>query len=91
MICLAMFHSRYTVDFVDTDAGGVVYHTRYLEMAERARAAMLRHIGLSNKQLLQVNMIFPVTNLTCRFHKPAKLDDTIDTVSYTHLTLPTKA
>ena len=35
------------VYFEDTDAGGVVYHSRYLNFFERARTEMLRARGVS--------------------------------------------
>ncbi|MDI9407767.1 MAG: YbgC/FadM family acyl-CoA thioesterase [Candidatus Pacebacteria bacterium] len=34
------------IAYADTDAGGVVYHARYLEIAERARLEMLRDCDL---------------------------------------------
>ena len=34
------------VQYEDTDAGGVVYHSNYLNYAERGRSAFLRHIGI---------------------------------------------
>jgi acyl-CoA thioester hydrolase len=65
------------VSFADTDAGGIVYHTKYLEIAERARAAWLRANGLSNKSLLEQNVLFTVTKLECHFRKPAYLDSVL--------------
>lgn len=38
---------RLRVYVQDTDMGGVVYHSRYLDFAERARAELLRAQGLS--------------------------------------------
>lgn len=63
------------VDFADTDAGGVVYHARYLEWAERARAAMLRQAGLSNVALQQQGAVFAVRRLQVGYDQPARLDD----------------
>ena len=34
------------VQYEDTDAGGVVYHSNYLNYAERGRSAFLRTIGI---------------------------------------------
>ena len=34
------------VQYEDTDAGGVVYHSNYLNYAERGRSAFLRYIGI---------------------------------------------
>ena len=39
------------VYFEDTDAGGVVYHSRYLNFFERARTEMLRAMGISQTEL----------------------------------------
>ncbi|WP_366655902.1 thioesterase family protein [Fodinicurvata sp. EGI_FJ10296] len=38
--------SYYKVCFGDTDAGGVVYHARYFEMAERGRNALMEEFGV---------------------------------------------
>ena len=32
--------------YEDTDAGGIVYHSKYLNFAERARAEFLRKLSL---------------------------------------------
>lgn len=69
------FTFPWSVDFADTDAGGVVYHTLYLEWAERARAAILRTLGLSNAALQQQGIVFAVHTLTVHYHRPARLDD----------------
>ena len=71
------FHHPWHVDFADTDAGGVVYHARYLEWAERARAAMLRELGWSNAALQQQGIVFAVHTLTAHYHRPARLDDAL--------------
>ena len=31
--------------YSDTDAGGIIYHGRYLDMAEHARTELFRHVG----------------------------------------------
>ena len=41
------------VYFEDTDAGGVVYYANYLLYAERARAEMLRELGVESSGLMQ--------------------------------------
>ena len=38
--------SQFRVVYADTDAGGVVYHARYLDIAERARAEMMFDLDL---------------------------------------------
>jgi acyl-CoA thioester hydrolase len=60
----------------DTDAGGVVYHARYLNFFERARTEMLRHLGVSNSELQQEHgLIWVVLDLHLAFRQAARLDD----------------
>jgi acyl-CoA thioester hydrolase len=66
-----------TVAFCDTDAGGVVYHTKYLEFAERARAEFLVSLGLSNQVLWTKGFVFAVTDMTVKYHRPAVLGDSL--------------
>ena len=39
------FILRLRVYYADTDAGGIVYHARYLDFAERCRTELLRAVG----------------------------------------------
>ena len=36
-----------TVAYADTDVGGVMYHGRYVELAERSRLQWMLDVGLS--------------------------------------------
>jgi acyl-CoA thioester hydrolase len=64
------------VYYEDTDAGGVVYHTAYLQFMERARTEWLRQLGISHARLLQEeNLLFAVVNLEVQYLKPARLDE----------------
>ena len=38
------FRFPFSIAYSDTDAGGIVYHGRYIEIAERARMEMIRGI-----------------------------------------------
>ena len=72
----------HTIDFriyyEDTDCGGVVYHSKYLNFAERARTEMLRSVGINQGNLLDEHKIaFVVAEINSKFIKPAKLDDLI--------------
>ena len=64
------------VYFEDTDAGGVVYHARYVAFCERARSDALRLLGVHQSQL--ADMFFVVRRMTCDFLKPARLDDLLE-------------
>ena len=64
------------VYFEDTDAGGVVYHSRYLNFFERARTEMLRAMGISQTELREKHgLIWVVLEVNVKFKKAAQLDD----------------
>jgi acyl-CoA thioester hydrolase len=64
------------VYFEDTDVGGVVYHSRYLNFFERARTEMLRALGVSMTELKRDhNLIWVVLDINVQFRQAAKLDD----------------
>jgi len=41
-----VYYFNFAVAYADTDIEGVMYHARYIEVAERARSAMSRHITI---------------------------------------------
>lgn len=70
---LPNIYSQY-IDYQDTDAGGVVYHSSYVNFAERARGKLFRSL-FSSKVLLEY--LWVVTELTAKFIAPAKLGELI--------------
>ncbi|MCR4917767.1 MAG: acyl-CoA thioesterase [Alphaproteobacteria bacterium] len=70
---------KFSIAYSDTDAGGIVYHGRYIEIAERARMAMMRGIPMP-----QEDIGFVVRKLDIRYIAPLKLADEI--VVETHIT-----
>lgn len=63
----------------DTDAGGVVYHSQYLNFMERARTEFLRSLGLMQTVLRdEMGVLFVVRDIQIRFKKPAKFDDALN-------------
>jgi acyl-CoA thioester hydrolase len=62
----------------DTDAGGVVYHSQYLNFMERARTEFLRSLGAMQTLLRDdLGILFVVRDIQIRFKKPAKFDDAL--------------
>ncbi len=57
----------------DTDAGGVVYHSKYLNYMERTRTSWLEQITGAFDILEKKNLIFVVTSAKVNFYKPARL------------------
>jgi len=68
--------------YEDTDAGGVVYHSNYLNYMERARTEMLRQFGYEQTDLIeQQQLIFAVKHVDIDFRKPARFNDRINVVT----------
>ena len=60
----------------DTDAGGVVYHARYLHFLERARSEWFRSLGIGQQRLRdEEGIVFVVHRMQLAFNAPARLDD----------------
>lgn len=77
-----MFVFPVRVYYEDTDAGGVVYHSRYLNFMERARTEWLRAAGFAQGALREdAQVLFVVHSMQLQFKKPARLDDALQVVS----------
>jgi len=64
------------VYYEDTDTGGVVYHSNYLNFMERARTEWLRALGFEQDELLrEYGVIFAVSAVSVAFHKPARFNE----------------
>jgi acyl-CoA thioester hydrolase len=60
----------------DTDEGGVVYHSQYLNFMERARTEWLRHLGFIQTEMREsLGVLFVVRHIDMHYKKPAKFDD----------------
>ena len=66
------------VYYQDTDAGGIVYHSKYLDFAERARSEWLVEMGFSNKALIEKGVAFVLRSASVQYKAPARLDDVIE-------------
>ena len=70
------FHWPARVYWEDTDAGGVVYHARYLAFMERARSEWMRARGWGQDLLRsRDDLVFVVRSMEIDFRAPARLDD----------------
>lgn len=64
------------VYYEDTDAGGVVYHSNYYKLCERARTEWLRAMGIPGDTLINEHKVhFVARRSTIEWRKPARLDD----------------
>ena len=67
------------VYYEDTDAGGVVYHSIYLNYMERARTEWLRAAHIQQESLAaETGLRFAVARMEIDFRAPARLDDALE-------------
>lgn len=66
------------VYYEDTDSGGVVYHSNYLNFMERARTEWLRSMKLEQDDIInELGIIFVVRSLSIDYLKPALFNDAL--------------
>jgi len=68
---------RYThrVTYADCTVGDHIYHSRYLDLLEAARGALMRALGRPVLALQEAGSIFPVIEARLRYKFPARYDD----------------
>lgn len=65
------------VRFVETDMMGVVHHSNYFRWFEMGRVEYLRQAGVLLTELMKEGILFPITEVSCKYHASAKFDDYI--------------
>ncbi len=60
----------FAIAYADTDAGGIVYHGRYIEIAERARMNWLHGMAAADG-----DVGFVIRELNIKYIRPLKLGD----------------
>lgn len=66
----------YDVAYADTDAGGIVYHARYVEMAERSRNRAMAALGLPVQEMLaRFGTQFVIREVRVVCHRPCFVGD----------------
>jgi acyl-CoA thioester hydrolase len=71
-----MFEKRIRIYYEDTDAGGVVYHSNYLNFMERCRCDWLDSLGFNIAQIQEKSgIIFVVREASLKYDLPARLFD----------------
>ncbi|WP_435273777.1 tol-pal system-associated acyl-CoA thioesterase [Psychrobium sp. nBUS_13] len=70
-----IFEFPVRVYYEDTDAGGVVYHSNYLNFYERARTEFLRDLGFEQDTLLDQGLAFVVRKCELDYLVAARFND----------------
>lgn len=66
------------VKFFDTDVMGVVHHSNYIRWFETGRVEFLRELGIDLNEMMSDGILFPIVEVTAKFHAPAKFDDELE-------------
>ena len=67
------------VYYEDTDAGGVVYHSNYLNFMERARTELLRELGYDQDVLTaELGVLFVVRSIQLDYLKAARFNEELE-------------
>lgn len=75
---MSCFEWPIRVYYEDTDSGGVVYHSNYLNFMERARTEWLRSLGFEQDELItKHHCIFAVHSMQLNFRQPARFNDAL--------------
>ncbi len=72
------FSHRIRVRFAETDAMGIVHHSRYLPYLEEARVAYLREIGHPYDDLRAEGFDMVVLEAFVQYRSPLRFDEEVD-------------
>jgi len=71
------FPYRIRVRYAETDQMGVVHHSVYAVWFEAARSALSHAVGFPYVEWERRGVLLMVTDLVCRFRRPARYDDEV--------------
>ena len=72
------FSHRIRVRFAETDAMGIVHHSRYLLYLEETRVEYLRHLGHPYSEMRAEGIDYAVVECFVQYRQPLRFDDEID-------------
>ena len=64
--------------FAETDAMGIVHHSRYLPYLEETRVAYLRHLGHPSTENQAAGIDFAVLEAYVQYRSPLRFDEEVD-------------
>lgn len=71
-----MFSIKRRVCFADTDAGGITYHSKYLDFCEQARLEFLIERGITQRKLWsEHNMMMVLRSCNVEYIRPTHAED----------------
>ena len=61
----------------ETDQMGIIHHSNYVKWMEEARMDLMDQMGLSYKQMEEMEIISPVLSISVNYHSMVHFDDTV--------------
>ena len=79
---MLIHETQLRVQYYETDQMGVVHHSNYIRYFEIGRTELMRHIGLSYKDVEDLGTAMPITGVEVRYFFPAHYDELITVKSF---------
>ena len=67
----------FPVLFTEVDKMGIVHHSNYLLWFEKGRRDYMKKAGISNSKIAYQGFFLPLSEIECKFKRPAKFGDEI--------------
>ncbi|MCL2511386.1 MAG: acyl-CoA thioesterase [Bacteroidales bacterium] len=74
---MLIHETQLRVQYYETDQMGVVHHSNYIRYFEIGRTELMRHIGLSYKEIEDSGTVMPIVGIEVRYSFPARYDEII--------------
>ncbi|MCR5272730.1 MAG: acyl-CoA thioesterase [Lachnospiraceae bacterium] len=68
---------EYKAKYHETDRGGNIHYTNFIEWMEDARMDLMEQLGLGHKQMETMEMMSPVVSLSIEYRSDVKFDDVV--------------
>lgn len=81
---ITLYPYEHHAKYYETDQMGIIHHSNYVKWMEEARMNLMEQIGLSYKQMEEMEIVSPVISISVDYSSMVHFDDTV--VIETHVT-----
>ena len=68
---------EHNAKYYETDQMGIIHHSNYIRWMEEARLDLMEQVGLSYKQMEEMEIISPVLSISCEYRSMTRFADTV--------------
>ena len=76
-MALATYRHQFRVGYKDTDQMGIMHHSNYIVLYEKARTEWLRDMGLTYAEIEQRGVMSPIIEVHSKYQYPAFYDEVL--------------